>query len=98
MTANAFPPTPRRTWFTNLAGAAAILLGGIGSLFSAFVLLLAIGKPYANSATDPLGIFLIFILPPGTLLAASADCAGSSREGCGRSHRLRAPGELLGGA
>jgi hypothetical protein len=63
------PPTPRRTWFTNLVGAAAVLLGGAGALFSAFALLLSIGKPYANSASDPLGIFLIFILPPGTLLA-----------------------------
>ena len=63
------PATPHRTWFTTLIGAAAILLGGLGSLFSLFALLLAIGKPYANSATDPLGIFLIFILPPGTLLA-----------------------------
>ncbi len=62
-------PIPRRTWFTNLLGTAAICLGGIGSLFSAFAMLLAIGKPYANSATDPLGIFLIFILPPSTLLA-----------------------------
>ncbi len=64
-----FPPAPRRTWFTNLAGAAAIFSGGIGSLFSAFALLMAIGKPYANSSADPLGIFLIFILPPVTLLA-----------------------------
>lgn len=69
MTADAFPPTPRRTWFTNLAGAAFVLLGGIGSVFSAFALLMAIGKPYANSTSDPLGIFLMFILPPGTLLA-----------------------------
>ena len=38
-------------------------------MFSAFALLMAIGKPYANSAADPLGILLIFILPPGTLLA-----------------------------
>ena len=38
-------------------------------MFSAFAMLLAIGKPYANSAADPLGIFIIFILPPGTLLA-----------------------------
>lgn len=30
---------------------------------------MAIGKPYANSSADPLGIFLIFILPPVTLLA-----------------------------
>jgi hypothetical protein len=69
MTADAFPPAPRRTWFTNLAGAAAILAGGAGSLFSAFALLMAIGKPYANSTVDPLGIFLIFIVPPATLLA-----------------------------
>jgi hypothetical protein len=62
-------PTPRRTWFTTLAGVAAIACGGIGSLFSAFALLMAIGKPYANSAADPLGIFLLFILPPATLLA-----------------------------
>lgn len=45
-----------------------ILFGGLGSLFSLFALRLAIGKPYAN-ASDPLGIFLIFILPPGTMLA-----------------------------
>lgn len=62
-------PAPRRTWFTNLAGVAALVGGGIGSVFSAFALLMAIGKPYANSAADPLGIFLIFILPPVTLLA-----------------------------
>jgi hypothetical protein len=62
-------PAPRRTLFTTLIGVAAILLGGLGSVFSLFALLLAIGKPYANSASDPLGIFLIFILPPGTLLA-----------------------------
>jgi hypothetical protein len=67
---NSPPPTaPRRTWFTILVGVVAILFGGVGSLFSAFALLLAIGKPYANSTSDPLGIFLIFILPPGTLLA-----------------------------
>jgi hypothetical protein len=69
MTRLDFPPAPRRTWFTNLAGAAAIFSGGIGSLFSGFALLMAIGKPYANSSADPLGIFLIFILPPVTLLA-----------------------------
>ncbi len=66
---NMISPAPRRTWFTNLAGAAAILLGGIGSLFSAFALLMAIGKPYANTSVDPLGIFIIFILPPATLFA-----------------------------
>jgi hypothetical protein len=60
---------PHRTIFTTLIGVAAILIGGLGSVFSAFALLMAIGKPYANSAADPLGIFLIFILPPGTLLA-----------------------------
>jgi hypothetical protein len=59
---------PRRTIFTTLVGVAAILLGGAASVFSLFALLLAIGKPYASSS-DPLGIFLIFILPPGTLLA-----------------------------
>lgn len=62
-------PTPRRTMVTTFVGAAAILFGGAGSLFSLFALLLAIGKPYAASSTDLLGIFLIFILPPGTLLA-----------------------------
>ena len=62
-------PTPRRTMFTTVVGAAAILLGGAGSLFSLFALLLAIGKPYAASSAEFLGIFLIFILPPGTLLA-----------------------------
>jgi hypothetical protein len=62
-------PTPsRRTWFTTLLAAAAILLGGLGSLFSLFALLLAVQSPHGNTA-DPLGIFLIFILPPGTLLA-----------------------------
>ena len=63
-------PARHRTWFTTLLGAAAILLGGLGSLFSAFALLLAIGKPYANgTASSLLDIFLIFILPPSTLLA-----------------------------
>ncbi len=65
---NRVPPRPQRTWFTTVVGALVILLGGLGSVFSLFALLLAIGKPYA-SATDPLGIFLIFILPPGTMLA-----------------------------
>lgn len=64
------PPHPRRTIFTMLFGVLGIVAGGLGSLFSAFALLLAIGKPYANgSPADPLGIFLIFILPPVTLLA-----------------------------
>lgn len=63
------PETPRRTIPVTLLGVAAILAGGLGSLFSAFALLMAIGKPYANSASDPPGIFLIFILPPVTLLA-----------------------------
>jgi hypothetical protein len=62
-------PSRQRTWFTILLSVATILLGGMGSLFSAFALLLAIGKPYANSSADPLGIFVIFILPPSTLLA-----------------------------
>jgi hypothetical protein len=60
---------PDRTLFTTLVGIAAILLGGLGSVFSAFALLMAIGKPYANSNADVAGIFFIFILPPGTLLA-----------------------------
>ena len=63
------PPLPRRTILTTVVGVAAILAGGLGSLFSLFALLLAMGKSYANAAADPLGIFLIFILPPGTLLA-----------------------------
>jgi hypothetical protein len=54
----------------------AILLVGIDSLFSAFALLLAIGKPYADSATDPPGNFLIFILPPGTLLGCCCAARG----------------------
>lgn len=58
-----------RTVFTTLVGIAAILLGGLGSVFSAFALLMAIGKPYANSNPDVAGIFFIFILPPGTLMA-----------------------------
>jgi hypothetical protein len=58
----------RRTIFTTLLGVAGIVAGGLGSLFSLFALLLAIGKPYANASSDPLGTFLIFILPPGTLL------------------------------
>lgn len=62
-------PKPRRTLVSILLGIAAILLGGLGSLFSLFALLFAIGKPYANANADPLGIFLIFLLPPGTLLA-----------------------------
>lgn len=60
---------PRRTLVTLLIGVAALLLGALGSLFSLFALLLAIGKPYASAPPDPLGIFLIFLLPPGTLLA-----------------------------
>lgn len=61
-------PAPRRTIFTTVVGAAAILLGVAGSLFSLFALVLAMGKPYA-STFDPAGILVIFILPPGTLLA-----------------------------
>lgn len=57
-----------RTFFTTLLGGVTLLVGGLGSIFSLFALLLALGKPYAN-AFDPLGIFLIFILPPVTLLA-----------------------------
>ena len=63
------PAAPRRTLFTTLIGTAAILLGGLVSLFSLFALLLAIGKDYVTTPPEPLGIFLIFILPPGTLLA-----------------------------
>lgn len=59
----------RRTWISRLVGVCAILAGGVGSLFSTFAFLMAVGKPYANSSSDPLGIFLIFILPPGTLFA-----------------------------
>ena len=72
MPANRFDPVdhppPRRTVFTTILGVAAILFGGAASAFSLFALLLAIGKPYANTA-DPLGILVIFILPPATLLA-----------------------------
>src|SRR5688572_5113389 len=60
---------PRRSILVTLLGVAGILAGGRGSLFSAFALLLVIGKPYASSTSDPLGIVLIFILPPVTLLA-----------------------------
>jgi hypothetical protein len=63
------PRKQPRTLLITLLGVFTILAGGIGSLFSAFALLMAIGKPYANSQADPLGIFLIFILPPATLLA-----------------------------
>lgn len=68
-TKDRLPSAPRRTWFTNLVGAAATLCGGLGSLFSAFALLMAVGKPYANSPADPSGMFLIFILPPGVMVA-----------------------------
>jgi hypothetical protein len=61
-------PTGRRAWFTTLLSVAAILLGGLGTLFSLLALLLAVRSPYGNTA-DPLGILVIFILPPGTLLA-----------------------------
>ncbi len=59
MNANESPHTaaPRRTLFTHLIGIAAILLGGLGSVFSAFALFMAIGKPYANSSPDVAGIF-----------------------------------------
>lgn len=69
MTSPAMPPKPRRSVFVTLLGVAAVLAGGLGSVFSAFALLLAIGKPYANANADLPGIFVIFILPPATLLA-----------------------------
>jgi hypothetical protein len=48
---------------------ATIVLGGLGSLFSAFALLLAIGSPYATASTTAKDIFLLFILPPFVLIA-----------------------------
>ncbi len=68
MTSKCHPPRPRRAWFTNIIGVLTILVGALGSLFSLFALLLAIGKPYANTF-DPVGIFLIFIVPPVTFLS-----------------------------
>lgn len=62
-------PARRRTWFTTLLGVATIVLGGLGSLFSAFALLLAIGSPYATGSSTMADIFLLFILPPSILLA-----------------------------
>ena len=79
MTTPALPPTLRRSWFPNLVGAAALLAGGLGSLFSLFALLMAMGKPYANSATDPLGIFVIFILPPGIFALRFSLAMGTGR-------------------
>ncbi len=63
------PLPPKRTLFTTLLGILAILIGAPASLFSAFALMMAIGKPYANASTTLLDIFLLFILPPVTLLA-----------------------------
>lgn len=62
------PRKTSRTWFTTLLAIATIVLGGLGTLFSAFALLLAIGSPYANASTTALDIFLIFLLPPLTLI------------------------------
>ena len=58
-----------RTWFTTLLGVVSILGGAPASLFSLFALLLAIGKPYANASTTAAAIFLLFVVPPATLLA-----------------------------
>lgn len=69
MSSAATPPEARRSIPVTLLGVAVLLAGILGSLFSLFALLMAIGKPYASSASDPSGIFLIFILPPVTLLA-----------------------------
>lgn len=58
-----------RTWFTTIVGILTILTGAASSLFSAFALLLALGKPYANASTTALDILLLFVLPPLTLFA-----------------------------
>ncbi len=66
----AIPPTKsNRTIFTTLIGITAVLIGAIGSIFSLFALLLAIGKPYATGNETFTDIFLIFILPPSIFLA-----------------------------
>lgn len=59
----------RRTIFTTLLGAVVVFLGAVGTVFSLFALLMAVGKPYAVSHTSLLDILVLFILPPGTLLA-----------------------------
>ena len=61
-------PACQRTWFTTLLGVAAIALGGLGTLFSAFALLLAVGSPYANGSCTMADIFLLYILPPSVLV------------------------------
>lgn len=60
---------PRRTLFTTLLGVVILALGALGTVFSLFALLMAVGKPYAVSHTGLLDILVLFILPPGTLLA-----------------------------
>lgn len=66
---SSLPTKSNRTLFTTLVGIIAILIGGLASVFSLFALLMTIGKPYARADTELSVIFLIFILPPGTLLA-----------------------------
>jgi hypothetical protein len=46
-----------------------VFLGALGTIFSLFALLMAVGKPYAVSHTSLLDVLVLFILPPGTLLA-----------------------------
>lgn len=62
-------PPARRTLFTTLLGAGVVFLGAMGTVFSLFALLMAVGKPYAVSHTTLLDVLVLFILPPGTLLA-----------------------------
>lgn len=62
-------PPARRTLFTTLLGAGVVFLGAVGTVFSLFALLMAVGKPYAVSHTGLLDVLVLFILPPGTLLA-----------------------------
>lgn len=57
--------------FTTLLGALVVFLGAVGTVFSLFALLMAVGKPYAVSQTTPFDVFVLFILPPGTLLAGA---------------------------
>lgn len=58
-----------RTLFTTILGVLAILVAAPASLFSAFALLMAVGKPYANASANLADILLLFVLPPVTLLA-----------------------------
>lgn len=62
-------PPARRTIFTTLLGAVVVFLGAVGTVFSLFALLMAVGKPYAVSHTTLTDVLVLFILPPMTLLA-----------------------------